>query len=162
MNEAEILATFHIRRAHYNAYLEANDIHLYTCPGCGFPSLEERGDFEICDICNWEDDGQDDHADGIFGELRAKAMIVSGPNGNLSLTENRINIGHMLESNVELIDGELDFDTARVLRTIAFYQERKREVGDRMTGDEHLQDHIWIEWNEVKKDLLMALIVPKL
>lgn len=32
----------------------------YTCPCCGYPTLDERIDWEICLICWWEDDGQDD------------------------------------------------------------------------------------------------------
>lgn len=31
------------------------------CPCCGYATLSARGDFEICTICWWEDDGQDDH-----------------------------------------------------------------------------------------------------
>ena len=161
MNDAEILAAFHARRAHYDTYLEANDIHLYTCPGCGFPSLTTRGEFSICSICCWEDDGQDDNADSILSGLQAKGIKISGPNGNLSLTQNRINIGYILETNAELINGEIDLDTARVLKTISFYQQREEEIEDRMTGDEAPYDHIWIEWKEVRKDLQMALVVPK-
>ena len=33
----------------------------YTCPCCGHGTLDERGAYEICDVCGWEDDGQDDH-----------------------------------------------------------------------------------------------------
>jgi len=45
-------------------------------------SLWVSGEFEICPVCFWEDDGQDDHdADHIRG----------GPNGMLSLTEARRN-----------------------------------------------------------------------
>ena len=31
---------------------------LYTCPCCGYKTLEEcpTGTFEICEICRWEDD----------------------------------------------------------------------------------------------------------
>lgn len=32
----------------------------YTCPCCGYPTLERRIMWEICFICWWEDDGQDD------------------------------------------------------------------------------------------------------
>jgi hypothetical protein len=53
-----------------------------ACPCCGFDSLNERGGFEICSICWWEDDDQDnDDADTIRG----------GPNYHLSLTRARIN-----------------------------------------------------------------------
>lgn len=52
------------------------------CPCCGFPTLEQRTIFDICELCNWEDDGQDDlNADEVWG----------GPNGDYSLTEARRN-----------------------------------------------------------------------
>ncbi|MGJ4931997.1 CPCC family cysteine-rich protein [Bradyrhizobium sp. HKCCYLS2038] len=54
----------------------------YRCPCCRFLTLGERGGFEICAVCYWEDDGQDDHdADVVRG----------GPNGALSLTDARRN-----------------------------------------------------------------------
>ncbi|MFF4509354.1 CPCC family cysteine-rich protein [Streptomyces sp. NPDC001401] len=54
----------------------------YRCPCCGYLTLAERGLYEICPVCFWEDDGQDDHdADRVRG----------GPNGRLSLTEARQN-----------------------------------------------------------------------
>lgn len=52
------------------------------CPCCGCLTLGERGGFEVCPVCVWEDDGQDDHdADTVRG----------GPNGGLSLTQARAN-----------------------------------------------------------------------
>jgi hypothetical protein len=52
------------------------------CPCCGCKTLGERGGFEICQVCYWEDDGQDDYdADSVRG----------GPNGSLSLSEARSN-----------------------------------------------------------------------
>jgi len=30
-----------------------------ACPCCGYATLSERGGFEICEVCFWEDDGQD-------------------------------------------------------------------------------------------------------
>ena len=52
------------------------------CPCCGFRTLEEFGDFELCPVCYWEDDGQGD----------ADADVVrGGPNGTLSLSEARRN-----------------------------------------------------------------------
>ncbi len=59
------------------------DGSLYPCPCCGARTLGARGASEICDLCFWEDDGQDDHnADDVRG----------GPNGKLSLTEARRNL----------------------------------------------------------------------
>lgn len=54
----------------------------YECPCCGYITLPERGGFDICEVCFWEDDGQDDRdADEVRG----------GPNGDLSLVEARQN-----------------------------------------------------------------------
>lgn len=53
---------------------------LYPCPCCGELTLFERGGDEICTVCKWHDDGQDDHdADVVRG----------GPNELLSLTQAR-------------------------------------------------------------------------
>jgi hypothetical protein len=61
----------------------------FLCPCCSFPTLLERDNYEICVICNWEDDGQDDHnADTVLG----------GPNQNYSLTEARDNFKRYLTS----------------------------------------------------------------
>ena len=50
----------------------------YRCPCCKFKTLHERGGFEICPVCFWEDDGQDEaDADRVLG----------GPNYNLSLRQ---------------------------------------------------------------------------
>lgn len=54
----------------------------YRCPCCGFKTLYGRGQDEICRVCFWEDDGQDDHdADEVRG----------GPNRSLSLSQARLN-----------------------------------------------------------------------
>ncbi len=54
----------------------------FLCPCCHFPTLTERQGYEICLLCNWEDDGQDNYnADKILG----------GPNHDYSLTEARQN-----------------------------------------------------------------------
>ena len=54
----------------------------YGCPCCGYITLDERGGHEICPVCFWNDDGQDDHdADRVRG----------GPNRKLSLTQARRN-----------------------------------------------------------------------
>jgi hypothetical protein len=52
------------------------------CPCCGYGTLSVRAAFEICEVCLWEDDGQDD----------ADAEVVrGGPNGTLSLAVARAN-----------------------------------------------------------------------
>ena len=52
------------------------------CPCCGCRTLTGRAAFQMCPVCWWEDDGQDD----------ADADVVrGGPNGALSLTDARAN-----------------------------------------------------------------------
>jgi hypothetical protein len=55
---------------------------LTPCPCCGYRTLESRKDYEICGVCWWEDDGQDNHEADI---------VMGGPNGGISLTQARIN-----------------------------------------------------------------------
>jgi len=74
------------RRAWFNEYTSRLDDHLpnlpLRCPCCFCKTLSERGEFEICAVCFWEDDGQDEYdADVVRG----------GPNGALSLTQARAN-----------------------------------------------------------------------
>ncbi|WP_145292348.1 CPCC family cysteine-rich protein [Pirellulimonas nuda] len=51
------------------------------CPCCGHRTLRERGAFEICPVCFWQDDGQDEHN---------AAESLGGPN-EISLSEGRSN-----------------------------------------------------------------------
>ncbi|WP_345779118.1 CPCC family cysteine-rich protein [Vibrio sp. Isolate24] len=32
---------------------------LYACPCCGYATIGKPAEYEICEICFWEDDGQD-------------------------------------------------------------------------------------------------------
>jgi hypothetical protein len=55
---------------------------LYRCPCCHCRTLDARGYYEICPVCYWEDDGQDDQGGDV---------VRGGPNGSLSLTKARQN-----------------------------------------------------------------------
>lgn len=52
------------------------------CPCCGFPTIVDLGIYDICELCNWEDDGQNEETLGD---------ITGGPNGDYSLLEARKN-----------------------------------------------------------------------
>ena len=41
-------------------------VRLYCCPCCDYPTLGEPGGFEICSVCNWEDDDCDAGANGDY------------------------------------------------------------------------------------------------
>lgn len=67
---------------------------LYVCPCCGYATLGSWGDYEICKICYWEDDDQDD----------PKADENWGGTNPVSLTEGRINFltfGASVEHDLE-------------------------------------------------------------
>ena len=67
----------------------------YHCPCCGCRTLEERGMFEICPVCFWEDDGQDDHDAHV---------VRGGPNGALSLNiarDNSLRLGACEQSMID-------------------------------------------------------------
>ncbi len=70
------------RRKWFEAHTNYN-----TCPCCGYPTLGpgERGEYIICRICRWEDDGQDDPD---------SYEIEGGPNYEYSLAEARWNFYH--------------------------------------------------------------------
>jgi hypothetical protein len=101
------------RREYFNRHLpklegadRRNDIKGLgnTCPSCGYPTLDERNAWEICSICFWEDDGQDDKdADKVFG----------GPNSDYSLTKHR----NEWDSNLDEIK-KSNSETGKYLRRI--------------------------------------------
>jgi len=152
-SDKKILVDFYHRRKLFDKYIKDKGLKLFTCPGCGYPTLTERGGYDICDVCNWEDDNQDDNeAEKVWG----------GPNGNLSLTENRINIGKILTYHSDSLKTKVNLDPNYVLAAIKFYDKKKQEIESRMTGDETLEHPIWTEWKQVEKDLQIALCLDKL
>jgi hypothetical protein len=61
---------------------EPDILSRVRCPCCGYPTLQEAAAYDICELCDWEDDGQGEaEADEIWG----------GPNGAYSLAEARRN-----------------------------------------------------------------------
>jgi len=61
-----------------------------TCPCCGYPTINGRRAFDICPLCGWEDDGQDDAERAPSGSPRPDEL-ANGPNHGYSLTEAREN-----------------------------------------------------------------------
>jgi hypothetical protein len=62
-----------------------------TCPCCGYPTIGERGDYDICEICHWEDDGQDDPEFAPRKDCYSPDDVAGGPNADYSLMEARLN-----------------------------------------------------------------------
>ena len=65
---------------------QSNEV-TYACPCCGYPTLRALGEFDICSLCCWEDDGQDD----VDADL-----VRGGPNQSFSLIEARENFERYL------------------------------------------------------------------
>jgi len=78
----------------------------HPCPCCGCLTLHGRGSYEVCPVCFWEDDGQDDpYADEVWG----------GPNGRLSLAtarENYRRIGASDEASIPKVRAPLPSESA--------------------------------------------------
>lgn len=51
---------------------------MFACPCCEYLTLRERGEYQICPVCRWEDTGVDEHS------------AYSGPN-HMTLGEGREN-----------------------------------------------------------------------
>ncbi|RVG52478.1 CPCC family cysteine-rich protein [Sinorhizobium meliloti] len=64
------------------------------CPCCKHRTLSARAEHEVCPVCFWEDDGQEeDEADVVRG----------GPNGRLSLSAARANYAAFGASDARFI-----------------------------------------------------------
>ena len=82
-----------------------------TCPCCGYPTIPERAGFDICSLCAWEDDGQDDPG-ALGNEATAPAdVVVGGPNHDYSLREARENFENNLTSYRPT---DIDFESERI------------------------------------------------
>ncbi|WP_263373095.1 CPCC family cysteine-rich protein [Granulicella aggregans] len=67
---------------------------MVPCPCCGFRTLHQKGGDDICPVCYWQDDGQDDSDADI---------VRGGPNNLLSLSEARRNFAEIGASDLLFI-----------------------------------------------------------
>lgn len=148
--QQSILADFYERRKLFDNYLNENNINLHTCPGCGYPTLTERGSYEICSVCNWEDDNQDDKdADEIWG----------GPNSDLSLTENRLNIGKQLREIAEQTGGRINTNPAIVLNILSQHNDKIDLLLKTVPGDADINDPVFQQYKQEGQELLRQLVM---
>src|SRR4051812_38121127 len=61
-----------------NIFEEPQPGRSFRCPCCKYLTLPSRGSYEICPVCFWEDDGQDEHD---------AEVVRGGPNASLSLRQ---------------------------------------------------------------------------
>jgi hypothetical protein len=92
------------------------DAGYATCPCCGYPTIVERAAFEICSLCAWEDDGQDDAGHRLDGApVIAPDVVAHGPNHDYSLTEARANF---VENLTSYRPTDIDFESERAATPI--------------------------------------------
>lgn len=118
---------------------------MYVCPCCGYPTLQERGNYDICMLCDWEDDGQDDpHADAMWGD----------PDERYSLAEARENfkknlVMYTIDPRIGGGDSQLEKQTKRSI--ITTFEKMRSE-----TDTETLQE-LWDQVNEGRQILFQEL-----
>jgi hypothetical protein len=149
-DEKYLLRQFQERREVFDKFLKENNMGMFTCPGCGYPTLGERAGYEICSVCNWEDDGQDDVE---AGEVRG------GPNHGLTLIQNRVMIGRVLGELAHQINGTINLDPQEVLTILDKHNQVMRKIEIPM--DVTLEDPAWKMWNEEHDRLKRQLIKVK-
>jgi uncharacterized Zn finger protein (UPF0148 family) len=150
INEKEIIRRFFRRREIFDNFLKAETIKIFTCPSCGFPTLKERGEYEICPLCNWKDDYQDnEHADEVWG----------GPNYKLSLTESRIKIGKTIQKLELALNGHLNIIPQSVFSILNNHKKRIASICKSIPMNADRTHVGWKEWKDAKSELLNELII---
>jgi hypothetical protein len=125
----------------------------FTCPCCGYPTLAERGGYEICPLCFWEDDGQDENSGALF---------VPGPNHGYTLAQARQNFKQYYTmydpSNKHLFQTttvKKDFLGNVVLDKVALKKKiiKKYEVFFSMLDGE-AKEELWEEISKLERNLI--------
>ena len=146
-DKKSMIEKIHNRRKLFDKYISDNNLDFFTCPSCGYPTIAERGGYEICDVCNWEDDNQDDDtADEIWG----------GPNGTLSLTESRLMIGKILDGLEKSLNGVINNSPQEILNILDEHYKVINEIS--IPGDAGLDDPVWKEWEKARDSVHEKLI----
>jgi len=119
-------------------------LNRVTCPCCGYPTLEERGNYDICDLCNWEDDGRDD-------EDSSKSL--GGPNGGYSLDEARENfkkyrIMYSPDNNTTITHGDSEEREELKIKLVSIF--------DRMISGNNISE-LWKQALKIEKGLEQEL-----
>jgi uncharacterized Zn finger protein (UPF0148 family) len=150
INEMEIIRRFFRRRELFDNFIKTELIKIFTCPSCGFPTLKERGENEICPLCNWKDNYQDDEqADEVWG----------GPNYKLSLTESRIKIGKAIQKLELTLNGHANMIPISVIAILNNHKKRIARISQSIPIDAGRTHVGWKEWDDAKRELLNELII---
>jgi hypothetical protein len=151
MDNEELIDRVLKRRSQFDLYLKINNINLFTCPSCGFPTLSERNGYEICTICDWEDDGQDDNdATEVFG----------GPNGDLSLNDSRIKIESTFIELEKFQNGKVCDNPEFAMDILNKHDTEMSRLSSEIPFDAEQNHPKWKNWKKEREDVIKRLIVP--
>lgn len=114
-------------------------INRFTCPCCGYPTLNERAGWDICHICNWEDDGQDD---------QDASKIRGGANHGYSLDMGRDNFEKYLimyspDNNPTIFGGDSETEVTLKQELIAIFEEI--QLRDKEDSSQHREKVLLVE-----------------
>ena len=139
--DKQLLTDFAARRALYEAYLAASNIvlDLHCCVACGLPSLAERGQYDICPICLWEDSGMYD----TMGH-KIDISLRHAPN-YISLLEARLHAGECLVDFQQQTGLQLGENVASTIRKLQAFLEAWKK------GEKKLNR---VDFNENLKNIL--------
>lgn len=88
---SDMYSPFQSRRVWFDTHPEICK-RYYTCPCCGYPTLDCESSYETCFLCEWEDALETVEAGGGYEQDDHNAdEVLGGSNGNYSLTEARKN-----------------------------------------------------------------------
>jgi hypothetical protein len=148
--ESAVLADFNARRKLFDEFLATQGSIRVPCPSCGYPTIDDRGQYDICSVCHWEDDGQDDAtADEVWG----------GPNSDLSLTESRLRIGTFLCELAQRLRGSINLDPMEILQAVREREEVLHRFRSRhIRRDTRKNDPVWRRYSALQRDTLVYLI----
>ena len=155
--EITILNDFNRKRELFDNYLKKKKLKKTTCPGCSYPTLEERGNWDICMVCDWEDDGQDDTTESIFSDFMKKNNI-SGPN-KISLIDNRIKIGQTLNDIAKNLNGQISQNPEQVINILRKAEKKKREIYKAIPMSATIEHIGFKQVGELRVNLLTELII---
>lgn len=154
--DRELLNAFLKRREIFDRFIAEKKLKVFTCPGCGFPTNSTKAEYDICTICDWEDDGYDDNSKSIFDDFLVVNKI-SGPN-KISLIENRLIISRTLFELAKKVDGQIIDNPKQILNILKNKRNQLEKIYKSipMTAD---RNHIGYKNAEnVKLELLSELI----
>jgi len=154
--DKELLTQLLERRKIFDTFILQKKLKVFTCPGCGYPTNSTKAEYDICIICNWEDDGYDDNSKSIFDDFLI-ANKISGPN-RISLTENRLTISRTLFELAKKVEGQIIDNPKQILNILKSKRNQLKKIYNSipMTAD---RNHTgWKDAKNVKLELLCELI----